>query len=80
MLSRANDTPSGLAGYVFSRDLTNALATAEVVEAGMVAINRGALSDAAAPFGGMKESGLGREGGADGVRAFCETQYIAVEW
>ncbi len=53
---------------------------AEALEAGMVGINRGVVSDPAAPFGGVKQSGLGREGGHDGLLEFTETKYIAVEW
>lgn len=74
----ANDTPFGLAAYVFSENLTRALSTAEAIEAGMVAINKGALSDPAAPFGGVKESGLGREGGFQGIEEFLETKFISL--
>jgi len=76
----ANDTPYGLAAYIYSSDLARALRVAERVEAGMVGINRGFISDPAAPFGGVKHSGLGREGGHDGLLAFLETKYLAVEW
>jgi len=75
----ANDTPFGLISYVYSRDLTRAIRTAEALEAGMVAINRGVISDPAAPFGGVKQSGLGREGGFDGIHEFLETKFIGVE-
>ncbi len=64
----ANDTEFGLISYVFSSNLTRALRTAEAMESGMVAINKGVISDPAAPFGGVKQSGLGREGGFDGIR------------
>ncbi|MFI6659133.1 NAD-dependent succinate-semialdehyde dehydrogenase [Streptomyces sp. NPDC050523] len=80
MLTRANSTVHGLASYVCSRDLGRALRIAERLEAGMVGVNRGLLSDPAAPFGGVKQSGLGREGGREGIEAFLETQYIALDW
>jgi len=80
MIAMANDTEMGLTGYVYTRDLTKGLRTAERLQAGMVAVNRGAVSDPAAPFGGMKQSGLGREGSTEGIYEFCETQYIATEW
>jgi succinate-semialdehyde dehydrogenase/glutarate-semialdehyde dehydrogenase len=75
----ANDTEYGLISYVFSGDLSRAIRTAEALEAGMVAINRGVISDPAAPFGGVKQSGLGREGGFAGIHEFLETKYIGVE-
>jgi succinate-semialdehyde dehydrogenase/glutarate-semialdehyde dehydrogenase len=75
----ANDTEYGLISYVYSNDLARAIRTAEALEAGMVAINRGVISDPAAPFGGIKQSGLGREGGFDGIHEFLETKYIGVE-
>ena len=75
----ANDTDFGLISYVFSKDLTRALRTAEAMESGMVAINKGVISDPAAPFGGVKQSGLGREGGFDGIHEFLQTKYIGVE-
>lgn len=74
----ANDTPFGLASYLFSENLTHALSLAERIEAGMVAINKGALSDPAAPFGGVKESGLGREGGFEGIHEFLEPKFISL--
>jgi succinate-semialdehyde dehydrogenase / glutarate-semialdehyde dehydrogenase len=76
----ANDTPYGLAAYVYSGDLSRALRVAERVDAGMVGINRGFISDPAAPFGGVKQSGLGREGGHEGLLEFLEAKYIAVDW
>jgi succinate-semialdehyde dehydrogenase / glutarate-semialdehyde dehydrogenase len=76
----ANDTPYGLAAYVYTRDLGRALQVAERVDAGMVGINRGFISDPAAPFGGVKQSGLGREGGHEGLLEFLEAKYIAVDW
>ena len=78
-IALANDTEFGLISYVFSADLKRAIRTAEALESGMVAINRGVISDPAAPFGGVKQSGLGREGGFDGIHEFLETKYIGVE-
>ncbi|MEU7967423.1 NAD-dependent succinate-semialdehyde dehydrogenase [Streptomyces sp. NPDC049097] len=80
VVAAANNSPFGLAAYVYSRDLGRAVRIAERIESGMVGINRGLLSDPAAPFGGVKQSGLGREGATDGIEAFLETQYLAVEW
>jgi len=80
MIANANDTEMGLAAYVYSADLGKAMNTAERLESGMVGVNRGAMSDPAAPFGGMKQSGLGREGSTEGIYEFCETQYIAASW
>jgi succinate-semialdehyde dehydrogenase / glutarate-semialdehyde dehydrogenase len=80
MIASVNDSDAGLAAYVYSRDLAKGLRTAERIEAGMVGVNRGAISDPAAPFGGMKASGLGREGGLGGLHEFSETQYIAAQW
>jgi len=78
-LAMANDTEYGLISYVYSQDLKRAIRFAEGIEAGMVGINRGLLSDPAAPFGGVKQSGLGREGGFDGIHEFLQTKYIGVE-
>ena len=75
----ANATEYGLISYVYSSDLTRAIKTAEAIESGMVAVNRGVISDPAAPFGGVKQSGLGREGGFAGIYEFLETKYIGVE-
>ncbi len=80
MIDQANDTEMGLMGYVFTSDLARGLHVSERIEAGMIGLNRGAVSDPAAPFGGMKQSGLGREGASEGIYEFCETQYIAVSW
>jgi succinate-semialdehyde dehydrogenase/glutarate-semialdehyde dehydrogenase len=80
VLERANATEFGLAGYVFSADLQRALRTADALEIGIIGINRGFVSDPAAPFGGFKGSGLGREGGREGIEEFLETKYIAVDW
>jgi succinate-semialdehyde dehydrogenase / glutarate-semialdehyde dehydrogenase len=76
----ANSTEYGLVSYVYSEDLRRALRVAEALEAGMVGINRGVVSDPAAPFGGVKQSGLGREGSHDGLLEYTETKYIAVDW
>lgn len=76
----ANNTDMGLASYVYSGDLSRALRVAERIEAGMVGINTGLISDPAAPFGGTKLSGVGREGGRHGITEFLETKYIAVAW
>ena len=78
-IALANATEYGLISYVFSGDLARAMRVAKALEAGMVAINRGVISDPAAPFGGFKQSGLGREGGFDGIHEFLETKYIGVE-
>ena len=78
-LKLANDTEFGLISYVYSQDLKRAIKFAEGIEAGMVGINRGLLSDPAAPFGGVKQSGLGREGGFDGIHEFLQAKYIGVE-
>ena len=76
----ANNTEMGLMGYVFTQDLARGLRVSEQIEAGMIGLNRGVVSDPAAPFGGMKQSGLGREGASEGIYEFCETQYIATNW
>jgi succinate-semialdehyde dehydrogenase/glutarate-semialdehyde dehydrogenase len=75
----ANDTEHGLISYVYTGDLARGITVAERLDAGMVALNRGVASDPAAPFGGTKQSGLGREGAADGVLEFLEEKYIALE-
>jgi succinate-semialdehyde dehydrogenase/glutarate-semialdehyde dehydrogenase len=75
----ANESEFGLISYVYSKDLKRAIQVSEALQSGMVAINRGLISDPAAPFGGVKQSGLGREGGFDGINEFLETKYIGVE-
>ncbi|MFT0762218.1 NAD-dependent succinate-semialdehyde dehydrogenase [Actinomyces sp. F1_1611] len=80
LLAAVNGTEFGLASYVFSQDLQWAMKFAESMEVGMVGINRGLISDPAAPFGGVKQSGIGREGGHEGVHEFLETQYLSVNW
>ncbi len=79
-IALANATPFGLAAYVYTSDLGRALRVSERVDAGMVGVNRGFISDPAAPFGGVKQSGLGREGGHEGLLEFLEAKYIAVDW
>lgn len=79
-IAMANDTEYGLAAYVYSQDLKRALRVGRGIETGMVGINRGLMSDPAAPFGGSKQSGLGREGGVHGILEFMEPKYYAVEF
>src|SRR6266702_1950544 len=76
----ANNTEFGLVSYVYTRDLSRGLRVSEALEAGMVGLNRGSVSDPAAPFGGVKQSGIGREGAHDGLLEFTETKYIATNW
>jgi succinate-semialdehyde dehydrogenase / glutarate-semialdehyde dehydrogenase len=78
-LSLANDTEHGLVAFVFSRDLRRAMAVGERIETGMVGLNRGVVSDPAAPFGGAKQSGIGREGGHHGLLEFLEPKYFAFD-
>ncbi|MEU3735300.1 NAD-dependent succinate-semialdehyde dehydrogenase [Streptomyces sp. NPDC033538] len=78
VVRRANDTPWGLVGYVFTEGLDRALRVSERLEVGMVGLNTGLVSDPAAPFGGVKQSGLGREGGTVGIEEFLEYQYVAM--
>ena len=80
VLDLANESELGLAAYVFAGRLQDAIRIGEGLEAGMVGVNRGAVSDPAAPFGGMKQSGVGREGARHGIREYQETQYLAVDW
>ena len=76
----ANDTEFGLVAYLYTGDLARGLRVSEALEAGMVGLNRGLVSDPAAPFGGVKQSGLGREGGHEGMLDYLESKYIAVSW
>ena len=76
----ANTTEHGLVGYVYTGDLARGLRVSEALEFGMVGLNRGLVSDPAAPFGGSKQSGIGREGGHDGMLDYLESKYIAVRW
>ena len=80
VIARANNTEYGLVAYVFSENMKRALQVCERLEYGMVGLNRGLVSDPAAPFGGVKQSGLGREGGHEGMLEFMETQYISASW
>jgi succinate-semialdehyde dehydrogenase/glutarate-semialdehyde dehydrogenase len=79
-LAMVNDTEFGLVSYLYTSDLARGLGLAERIESGMVGLNRGLVSDPAAPFGGTKQSGLGREGSTEGLLEFMETQYVATSW
>ncbi|MFJ9567849.1 NAD-dependent succinate-semialdehyde dehydrogenase [Streptomyces fuscichromogenes] len=79
-VTMANGTEMGLGSYVFTGDLRRGLGVAERLESGMVGLNTGIFSDPAAPFGGVKQSGIGREGGRHGIHEFLETKYIATQW
>ncbi len=76
----ANDTEYGLVAYLYTGDLARGLRVSERLEAGMVGLNRGLVSDPAAPFGGVKQSGIGREGGHEGILDYLEATYVAVSW
>ena len=80
VVAEANRTEYGLVGYIYTADLKRGFHFADRLDAGMIALNRGLVSDPAAPFGGVKQSGLGREGGAHGVREFMEAKYIATSF
>ncbi|WP_238383430.1 MULTISPECIES: NAD-dependent succinate-semialdehyde dehydrogenase [unclassified Nocardioides] len=80
LLRQVNGTEYGLAAYVYTGHLERGLRLGERIEAGMVGINRGIVSDPSAPFGGVKQSGLGREGAREGLREFQETQYLSISW
>ena len=80
VITRANDTEYGLVAYLYTKDLSRGLRVSEKLDFGMIGLNRGIVSDPAAPFGGMKQSGLGREGGHEGLMEFLETQYVSVNW
>jgi succinate-semialdehyde dehydrogenase / glutarate-semialdehyde dehydrogenase len=77
-IAAANDTEFGLVAYVYTRDLKRALRVVEALETGMVGLNQGMVSNPAAPFGGIKQSGFGREGGPEGIEEYLETKYVAV--
>jgi succinate-semialdehyde dehydrogenase/glutarate-semialdehyde dehydrogenase len=79
-IAAANDTEYGLVAYVFTRDLKRALRVCEGLETGMVGLNQGMVSNAAAPFGGIKASGFGREGGHEGIEEYLETKYVAINF
>jgi acyl-CoA reductase-like NAD-dependent aldehyde dehydrogenase len=78
--ARANDTIYGLVAYLYTKDLGRGLRVSEKLDFGMIGLNRGLVSDPAAPFGGMKQSGVGREGAHEGLMEFLETQYVSVSW
>ncbi len=78
-IDAANATEYGLAAYIYTQNLDRALRVSEALESGMVGVNRGVISDVAAPFGGVKASGLGREGGSEGIEEYLETKYIALQ-
>src|SRR5581483_10676144 len=77
-IAAANDTEYGLVAYVFTRDIKRALRVCEGLETGMIGLNQGMVSNAGAPFGGVKQSGIGREGGNEGIHEYHETKYIAI--
>ena len=80
VVRRANDTEYGLIAYLYTRDVSRGLRVSERLDFGMIGLNRGLVSDPAAPFGGMKQSGIGREGAHEGLMEFLETQYVSVSW
>jgi succinate-semialdehyde dehydrogenase/glutarate-semialdehyde dehydrogenase len=77
-IAAANDTEYGLVAYVFTRDVKRALRVVERLETGMVGLNQGLVSNPAAPFGGIKQSGFGREGGPEGIAEYLDTKYVAI--
>jgi succinate-semialdehyde dehydrogenase/glutarate-semialdehyde dehydrogenase len=77
-LAMANATEYGLIGYVFTTDLARALRVSEGLQTGMVGLNAGVISNPAAPFGGVKQSGFGREGGREGIEEYLETKYVGI--
>jgi succinate-semialdehyde dehydrogenase/glutarate-semialdehyde dehydrogenase len=79
VMAKANDTEYGLVGYVFTRDLQRALRFTEGLETGMLGINRGLISDPSAPFGGVKQSGIGKEGSHEGIREYLDVTYAAID-
>ena len=80
VVAKANDTEYGLVSYLYTQDIGRGMAISERLDAGMIGLNRGLVSDPAAPFGGSKQSGLGREGSHDGMMEYMEKKYIAVAW
>jgi succinate-semialdehyde dehydrogenase/glutarate-semialdehyde dehydrogenase len=78
-ITAANSTEFGLVAYVFTRDIKRAFRVSEGLEVGMLGLNRGLVSNAAAPFGGIKESGFGREGGPEGIEEYLSTKYVAID-
>ena len=79
VIERANNTPYGLAAYIFTKDLKTAITVSERLEYGIVGVNDGLPSTAQAPFGGFKESGIGREGGHHGLEEFLEIKYVSLK-
>ncbi len=79
-IKRANDTEYGLVAYLYTKDMNRGMRVSEKLDFGMIGLNRGLVSDPAAPFGGMKQSGIGREGGHEGMMEFLETQYVSLNW
>src|SRR5260370_40504020 len=79
-IRRANDTEYGLVAYLYTKDLTRGMRVSEKLDFGMIGLNRGLVSDPAAPFGGTKQSGLGREGAHEGLVGVMETQYVSLTW
>jgi succinate-semialdehyde dehydrogenase/glutarate-semialdehyde dehydrogenase len=77
-IAAANDTEFGLVAYLYTADLKRALRVSERLETGMVGVNQGIVSNAGAPFGGVKQSGIGREGGPEGIEEYLETKYVAL--
>jgi succinate-semialdehyde dehydrogenase/glutarate-semialdehyde dehydrogenase len=77
-VTAANDTEYGLVAYVFTRDMGRAIRVCEGLETGMIGLNQGMVSNAGAPFGGVKQSGIGREGGNEGIDEYLETKYVAI--
>ena len=80
VIEKSISTEYGLVAYLYTEDVRRGLSLSEKLEFGMIGLNRGLVSDPAAPFGGVKQSGLGREGGKEGMLEFQETQYISTEW
>jgi succinate-semialdehyde dehydrogenase/glutarate-semialdehyde dehydrogenase len=76
----ANDSQFGLIAYLYTRDLDRGLSVSRRLRAGMVGLNKGVVSDPAAPFGGVKQSGIGREGASEGIREFLDTKYTAIPY
>jgi succinate-semialdehyde dehydrogenase/glutarate-semialdehyde dehydrogenase len=80
LIEKANATEYGLVAYLYTRDLSRGMKVSEALDFGMIGLNRGIVSDPAAPFGGMKQSGIGREGAHEGINEYLETQYVSVAW
>jgi succinate-semialdehyde dehydrogenase / glutarate-semialdehyde dehydrogenase len=80
VIRRANDTEYGLVAYLYTKDLSRGMRVSEKLDFGMIGLNRGLVSDPAAPFGGTKQSGIGREGAHEGMMEFLETQYVSMSW